>query len=250
MMRTNFKGIVLFTRPYREKDGLVKIFTEDQGTQMFFVRGFNQATHSLKSQLIPLTYNDYWGTINQEGMSFLQEARTLNFYRPIHEDIEKHAYGIYLAQLIDASINDRENHPELFALLQDALELMVKSTMYPVIATYVELFLLPYFGVHFDFHHCVVCHKPHYEMDFSMRLNGMLCSDHAHLDEMRWPLSPKVVYLLQVLSKVKLKQIRSIDVSDETLKMLRDFMSALYQEYVGIRLKSKSYLDKLQKYLT
>ena len=67
---------------------------------------------------------------------------------------------------------------------------------------------------------------------------------------MRWPLSPKVVYLLQVLSKAKLKQIRSIDVSDETLKMLRDFMSALYQEYVGIRLKSKSYLDKLQKYLT
>ena len=42
-----------------------------------------------------------------------------------------------------------------------------------------------------------------------------------------------------------LKQIQNINLSDQTLKDLRILMDAIYQEYVGIRLKSKSYLDQI-----
>ena len=53
------------------------------------------------------------------------------------------------------------------------------------------------------------------------------------------------MHLARRLSQVDLKQIQNINLSDQTLKDLRVLMDAIYQEYVGIRLKSKSYLDQI-----
>ena len=59
------------------------------------------------------------------------------------------------------------------------------------------------------------------------------------------PVSSRAVHLARRLSQVDLKQIQNINLSDQTLKDLRMLMDAIYQEYVGIRLKSKSYLDQI-----
>ena len=48
-MNERFEGIVLFKRPHREHDGLVKIFTQEFGTKMFFVRGLYRGYHRLTS---------------------------------------------------------------------------------------------------------------------------------------------------------------------------------------------------------
>ena len=82
-MNERFEGIVLFQRKHREHDALVKIFTEDYGTKMFFVRGLQKPNHRLTSQLIPLTVNHYIGNINEEGLSFLKEANTIEIHRKI-----------------------------------------------------------------------------------------------------------------------------------------------------------------------
>ena len=71
-MNERFEGIVLFKRKYREHDALVKIFTNDFGTRMFFVKRLETPNHPLASQLVPLTINDYIGTINLDGLSFLK----------------------------------------------------------------------------------------------------------------------------------------------------------------------------------
>ena len=39
MQKLESRGLVLFNRNYRENDKLVKIFTEQAGKRMFFVRG-------------------------------------------------------------------------------------------------------------------------------------------------------------------------------------------------------------------
>ena len=55
------------------------------------------------------------------------------------------------------------------------------------------------------------------------------------------------MHVARRLSQVDLKQIQNINLSDQTLKDLRTLMDAIYQEYVGIRLKSKSYLDQISQ---
>ncbi|MEG2705683.1 recombination protein O N-terminal domain-containing protein, partial [Lactococcus sp.] len=40
MKSVETRGLVLYTKNYREKDKLVKIFTESFGKRMFFVKNF------------------------------------------------------------------------------------------------------------------------------------------------------------------------------------------------------------------
>ena len=49
------KGLVLFARNHREKDKLVKIFTEKYGKIMFFVKNANRPNNSIKTAILPFT---------------------------------------------------------------------------------------------------------------------------------------------------------------------------------------------------
>ena len=65
------EGLILFVRNHREKDKLVKIFTEKFGKTMFFVKGANRPNNPLTSAVLPFTNANYVGDIRTEGLSFL-----------------------------------------------------------------------------------------------------------------------------------------------------------------------------------
>lgn len=244
-MNHRFDGIVLFKRSHRENDGLVKIFTKEYGKVMFFIRGLEKANHPHKSQLLPLTLNEYIGTINQQGLSFISEARTLNFHRHIQEDVYKQAYSIYLSQLLDAAVDDRKVDLRLFESFKDVIEMM-NSQAYPALLTlYFEIYLLKYFGYNINFNNCVICHSQQQPFDFSMTKQGVLCQKHWNEDNFRLHANPRALYFLDVLSRIQVQQINKVNISQQTLKDLRTLMDEIYKEFVGIKLRSKSYLNQL-----
>lgn len=246
-MNERFNGIVLFKRKHREHDALVKIFTDNFGTKMFFVQGLEKPNHRLNSQLIPLTINQYLGNINDDGLSFLQEASTVKFNRNIQIDYLKQAYSAYIAQLVDAAIEDNMVDTNLYNIFKKALELIEANDFYEIITIAVEIKLLEYFGVNLNFTQCLVCQTDQQPFDFSVRLHGVLCKNHYNEDPYRLHVSPKAMYVASVLAQVSLNQIHSINVSRETIDELRRLMDEIYKEFVGIRLKSKKYLNNLNK---
>ena len=65
------RGIVLYHRDYREDDKLVKIFTEQAGKLMFFVKHANRSR--LNSMIQPLTLADMYLKINDDGLSYIED---------------------------------------------------------------------------------------------------------------------------------------------------------------------------------
>lgn len=244
-MNERFEGIVLFKRKHREHDALVKIFTNDFGTRMFFVKRLEKPNHSLASQLIPLTINDYIGTINLDGLSFLREASTLEFNRKIQENFMTQAYAAYVSQLVDAAVDDNVPHRKLYEVFKLALQQMNLDKSPEVITAFIEIYLLPEFGTHIQWHQCVICGSTQQPFDFSIRRQGVLCEKHFHEDDFRLRISPRAMYVASVLAKAELTQIQSVNVSSETLTNIKRLMDEIYQEFVGLRLKSKSYLDQM-----
>ena len=57
------KGILLFTRDHKEKDKLVKIFTESAGKQMFYVKGAHRKNNPLTPALLSYTEATYIGNV-------------------------------------------------------------------------------------------------------------------------------------------------------------------------------------------
>ncbi|MGF3075537.1 DNA repair protein RecO [Facklamia sp. P13055] len=246
-MNEKFTGIVLFIRPYREKDSLVKIFTREFGTKMFFVRGLQSLNHPLKKHLIPLTEHQYWGTINQQGLSFLKEGQTLNLFRSIQSDPFKQAHAAYISQLVDASVDDNSKDQQLFDFFQATLSSLNEREDARPIQLLLQLKLLQRFGLQLNMKNCVVCGSSQRIEDFSMVHLGVLCHNHLDKDPNRMHLSSKQVKILQLFNEIKLNQLGQVSISDLSYKKIDELIFTIYHEQVGIKLKGESYLNQLYK---
>ena len=182
------QGLVLYNRNFREDDKLVKIFTEQAGKRMFFVK------HAGKSKLAPviqpLTAANLLMKINDDGLSYIEDYQDVVTYHRINEDLFIMAYASYVAALADASLQDNQPDPAL-------------------------------------------------------KYSGVLCPDHYHQDERRCHLNPNLPFLLDQFQAVRFSELETISLKPDIKKQLRDFIDLLYDEYVGIHLKSKKFIDSL-----
>ncbi len=81
--------------------------------------------------------------------------------------------------------------------------------------------------------------------DFSFQYGACLCPDHYHEDEKRCRLNPNIPYLLNQFQAIDFETLETISLKPEIKQDLRQFMDQLYEEYVGIHLKSKKFIDSL-----
>ena len=246
-MYAKFEGIVLFVRPYREKDALVKIFTKDFGTRMFFIKGYQAANHPLKKHLLPLSQHQYVGRVNDSGFSFLKEGATLNAFRQLQADPFLQAHAAYASQLIDASIEDHQVDLQHYHLLEAVLTKLNQVEEGRPVTLWLEINLLNRFGLQVDWLHCQECGGQARPMDFSMVRQGVLCAHHLQADPYRLQLRKPVLSVIQTLSQIQLQQLGEVQVSDQTYESCQAVMQMIYQEWVGMHLKSASYLQALYR---
>lgn len=235
--------MILYNRNFREDDKLVKIFTEQAGKRMFFVK---HAVNSKLSPVIqPLTIANLLMKINDEGLSYIQDYQDVQSFNRINNDLFIMSYATYVAALADASIHDNQPDAALFAFLEKTLELMNQGLDYEILTNIFEIQILSRFGVSLNFHECVFCHRTGMPFDFSFKWNGLLCPEHYYQDERRSHLHPNIPFLLNQFQSVEFETLENISLNKEIKQQLRHIIDQLYDEYVGIHLKSKKFIDSL-----
>lgn len=245
----SFKGIVLFRQEYREQDMLVKIFSREFGKQMFFVKNLQRANHPLASATLPFTQADFLGTIHQSGFSFLKETGQIHTNRKIHEDLEAQAVMSYLVQLVDAVMDDWIANPSLFDLLADSLTALENGLNPFILMHFFELKILKYFGVAFQWNQCLYCDVTQGAFDVSTKHQGILCARHLDEDFHRMHLNPRAVHVARQLVAVHSPlQIGELRLSQETLSDLKRLCDTVMDDFVGIRLKSKKFIEQMQEW--
>ncbi|EMB90476.1 DNA repair protein RecO [Streptococcus mutans] len=243
MQTKETRGLVLYNRLFREDDKLVKIFTETSGKHMFFVR---HATNSKLSSVIqPLILANFILKINNHGLSYIEDYKGVSLFKEINADIYKLAYATYLVSLADAAISDAVYDAPLFAFLIKTLELMDEGLDYEILTNIFEIQILDRFGVQLNFHDCVFCHRVGLAFDFSHRYSGLLCPEHYEKDLYRSHLDPNVPYLLNQFQTLHFDSLKTISVKPDMKQKLRKFIDEVYEDYIGLRLKSKKFIDDL-----
>ena len=109
------KGLVLYNRNFRENDKLVKIFTEQAGKRMFFVK--HARNSKLNPVIQPLVVADFLMKINDDGLSYIDDYQEIRTFQHINHDLFTMAYATYVVALADASIQDNEIDSALFVFL-------------------------------------------------------------------------------------------------------------------------------------
>ena len=237
------KGLVLYNRNFRENDKLVKIFTEQAGKRMFFVK--HARNSKLNPVVQPLVVADFLMKINDDGLSYIDDYQEVTTFQHINHDLFTMAYATYVVALADASIQDNEIDSALFAFLQKTLELMEQGLDYEVLTNIFEIQILTRFGIGLNFNECVFCHRVGQAFDFSFKYGACLCPEHYHEDERRCHLNPNIPYLLNQFQAIDFETLETISLKPKIKQDLRKFIDQIYEEYVGIHLKSKKFIDSL-----
>ena len=242
------EGIVLYQRKHRERDFLAKIFTKRFGKIMFFVRGAKRPQGEIFQAIQPFTKAVFIADIRENGLSFLRGAKEIEQKRALQLDIFGNAYATYIGALADAAVEDHVPYPSLYQLLDTGLHLINEGYNPEVISNILEVKFLVLFGVGPNFNTCSICGKTKGVFDYSDKYHGILCSEHFFEDPRRLHVNPKAVHLVRLYSFMRLENIGEISIKNSTQTEIKRLIDYIYDQAVGLNLKSKKFIDNLYKW--
>lgn len=232
-------------RDYREHDQLVKFLTDKQGPAMFLVRGARRKNFKMASDILPFTHGRYVGWLDPKRLNYIVSAQETHPFRHIGEDITANAYATYILELVDRAFDDGRNIGAWYGQVLAALKLIDHGQDPQVVANVLEVQLLIRFGVMPEWRHCVVCGKNERLMDYSEAYGGILCVNHWDQDPHRLHLDTKTVNYLRFFATLNLQRVDQIEVADLVKRNLRWALDKIYGDQVGLRLKSKRFIDQM-----
>src|SRR5699024_5581350 len=92
---------------------------------------------------------------------------------------------------------------------------------------------------------CVICGNTEGPFDYSSFYGGLLCKKHWSEDIHRYHADPRAIHLLRLFSVLSLDRLGKIEVKEETKREMRKILDQLYEENVGLKLKSKKFIDNM-----
>ena len=244
---TDFRGIIIYRRDYRERDLLIKILTDRIGPAMFYVRDAKKRGFRLASDILPFTHGSYIGSLDDHGLSFINTASETHQYQHIAGDLSRNAYATYILALVDHAFTDGQPLGGWFDQVAAALALIDRGQDEPVVTNVIETQLLTVFGVAPTWDRCVICGRADRPLDFSEQYGGMLCNRHWHLDPRRFHLDRRTVYYLQQFAQLNLQRVNNIKINPVTKLRLQTVLDTIYDDQVGLRLKSKRFIQQMHR---
>lgn len=245
-MLYKWEGIVLKSRPYGESNKIVTLMTREAGKVTVVARGAKKPTSRLAGVTQPFIHGMYV-VKKTTGMGTLQQGEHLQSMRHIQTDIMRAAYASYFVEMVDRLIEEGRPEPFAFEVLLQALCAIEDEHDPEAIALFVDWKLLPYTGVQPILHQCASCGAVEGEFAFSFSQGGFLCHRCYHLDPYIIRLTPTQLKLIRMFYTVPIDQISKLELKKGTKQFIKKIVTTIYEEQTGIRLKSRSFIEQLEK---
>jgi len=247
MMLEKCEGIVIRTTDYAESNKIVTLFTREWGKVGVMARGAKKTNSRLTAVTQPFTYG-YFLMQRGRGLGGLQQGELISSMRSIREDIFLTAYASYVVELTDKSTEEKNPNPFLFELLLQTLQYMNEGYDLDILVNIYEMKMLNVLGLYPVLNQCASCGRTEGNFAFSIREGGILCQHCLHKDHYHYKVSPATIRLLRLFYLLDLSRLGNISVKDETKAELKMIINAYYEEYSGLYLKTKKFLDQLDSF--
>ncbi|PXZ33376.1 DNA repair protein RecO, partial [Lactobacillus helveticus] len=90
------------------------------------------------------------------------------------------------------------------------------------------------------------CGKERGVFDYSIKLGGIVCSDHFAKVNSRLHLTPKQTAVLRTIGLLPIERLGNIELNSETKKATRKAIDRIYRETIDLNLKTKKFLDEIK----
>jgi len=237
------EGIVIDEKAYSETSKLLYIITKQHGLISVISKGCKNIKSPLRNISTRLTYANFIIHYKEGKLSTLKDATIINSFRNIKKDINKISYSAYILELSGGVIK-QNNNSGIFDNLKNALIKIDEGFDPLVIMNILELKFLDYLGVMPVIDECALCGKKTGIVTVSSYRGGHVC-DKCYTNEKK--VSEKTIKLIRMFYYVDISKITKLDVSEQSKLEINKFLDDYYSRYTGLYLKSKSFIQNLQK---
>ena len=177
-MRTySASAIVLRRIDLGEKDRILTMFTREHGKLSAVAKGARRPGSKLAVASEPFTYSKMLLSTGRD-LDVLSQAEIKESFPTVKNGITSVAHGIYLLELVNSFIDQRQPSPDIFDTLLSAMYVLESGADPEITARYFEIQLLAILGYEPGFEACLRCgRKPVRErISFSPALGGIVCA--------------------------------------------------------------------------
>ncbi|GGN96723.1 DNA repair protein RecO [Saccharibacillus kuerlensis] len=248
-MLYRLEGIVIRAMDYGETNKIITLCTQTHGKIGVLVRGAKKLKSRHSSLTEPFTHGIFTFFRGGSGLGTLNDGEIYESNHKLREDLVLAAHGSYACELIDRALQDEDTGSFWFEQLLAFLTGMREGKDPEVMMRLFEMKMLQASGYGPELEICSASQRP-VEGDawISPRLGGVLSTPFRAADSYAVPVSARALSLLRVFAKLDLRRLGNVDVKPDTKAELKMVMNALMQEHIGMNLKSKRFLDQLDKY--
>ena len=242
-MIRKFEGIVISEIDYKESSKIINVLTAEDGIKGFIARGTKQVKNKLSGVTSKLTYGIFHVNYRENGLSSLIEVDIINNFKNIRRDIDLMSYSLYLLELAD-KVYKHDNDNNVYRLLIDSLIKIDEGYDYQIITDIFELKMLEFLGIKPVVDECVNCGSKHDIITISSYRGGYLCKNCLHGEVIT---NINTVKYLRMFYYVDISKISKLEIGDNIKTELSNFINDYYDRYSGIYLKSREFLQNLER---
>lgn len=241
------EGIVIRSVDYGEGNKIITLLTPSYGKQGIVVRGASKPKSRFGAMAQLFTYGDY-SYYKNSSLGTLNNGEILDSYRVLREGLEGPAYAAYASELTDRAINDDETAAYLFSQLKACLTSIAEGKDPQIVLRAYEMKIISGAGYEPALDECVSCGRDTGPFRFSPLAGGALCMQCRHRDPAAMELDSGTWKLLRLFVTLDMRRLGNIAVKDSTKRQLQLVMRRWMDTHLGLNLKSRHFLDQLEKY--
>ncbi|WP_368504797.1 DNA repair protein RecO [Alkalihalophilus sp. As8PL] len=245
-MMQKVEAIVIRTNDYGESNKIVTLYTRENGKVGVMARGAKKPKSRLAA-VSQLFIHGLYLFQRSNGLGTLNQAEMIHSFKEVRNDLFLASYASYMVELTDRLTDEKEPNEPLFNLLQQTLQYLDEGIDPDVLLRIFEMKMMAVAGISPELDQCASCGSTELPSGFSISEAGFLCRRCMHKDERAFPITPHTARLLRLFYYIDLNRLGQISLKDETKKEIKLIISTYYDEYSGVTLRSKRFLEQLER---
>jgi len=236
------EGIILSSQDYSDSSKVINVITKKYGIIGMMAKGCKSIKSNLRSTTDKLTYGYFNIFYKENKLSILNSVDVIDNFKYIKKDINKISYAAYLLDLTGQVI--KQTHANIFDLFINALIKINEGYDPLVIMNILEFKYLDFLGVMPIIDCCSKCGTKNNIATLSASSGGYICNNCLNGEKI---ISDKTIKLIRMFYYLDISKISKLDISDEVKREINTFINDYYDTYTGLYLKSKNFINNLNK---
>lgn len=230
-------GFIMSEVPYGETSKIINVITKD-GMIGIMCKGAKSLKSKNRSTTLRFTYAKFNIYYKENKLSTLIDSEIINDLSLIKNDIILISYLNYLTELTSQIIKDNFDS-SIYDLFITAIEKINNNLNPMVITNILEIKYLDYLGVSLNLDCCNICGSKEKIVTIDGDVGGLVCQSCYHNEKI---VSLKNIQMLRNYYYLDISKISKIDIEENIIKEINNFINIYYDRYTGLYLNSKKFL--------